>query len=406
MFRIKPSFVTGAAIGLALAGAGIGAASSFAQSHVKASAARITPSNLSIADFNKTQSAMADLKSLAKAGKGGVYLILPDTNTSARYTEFDAPYFKKAMHLAGVPSSDYGVQNAQHSDATFITDAQADVTKGAKVLLIDPEDPGTGATVYRYATAHGVKVIDYDRLTAGPYYVSFNNVHVGQLLGQGLVSCVARWMPHNSGLAHPKVIVMYGDPTDHNAALFGQGYNGVLNPLFSSGKWRKEATPAGTWTPATAETEFQAAFTAHPSSNALLAPNDENAAPIITYLQTQRVKPYTFPVTGQDATLVGLQNIVSGYQCGTVYKPIFLETEAAAALSLYLRAHKTPPKSLINGHTTNPNANNVSVPSVLDTPEWVTPQTMERTVVADGFVPASQICAGKYAADCRRYGIR
>ena len=118
------------------------------------------------------------------------------------------------------------------------------------------------------------------------------------------------------------------------------------------------------------------------------------------------MKPYTFPVTGQDATLVGLQNIVSGYQCGTVYKPIFLETEAAAALSLYLRAGKTPPKSLINGHTTNPNANNVSVPSVLDTPEWVTPQTMERTIVADGFVPASQICTGKYAADCRRYGIR
>jgi len=109
-------------------------------------------------------------------------------------------------------------------------------------------------------------------------------------------------------------------------------------------------------------------------------------------------------VTGQDATLVGLQNIISGYQCGTVYKPVFLEAQAAAALAMYLRAGVTPPKTLING-TTQDTVNNIAVPSILETPEWVTPANMEKTVVHDKFVPASQICAGGFAADCTKYKI-
>jgi D-xylose transport system substrate-binding protein len=222
------------------------------------------------------------------------------------------------------------------------------------------------------------------------------------------VSCVASWKKTNPSLANPKVIVMRGAPTDNNATLFFNGYNSILSPLFKSGKWADEANPAGTWTPSVAETEFQQAFTAHSTSNALLSPNDENASPIITYLKTQHVKPFTFPVTGQDATLLGLQAIISGYQCGTVYKPIFLEAEAGAALAIYLRAGQKPPASLLNGKTTNPNANNASVPSVLDTPEWVTPSNLESTIIKDKFVPASGtggLCVGAYAADCKKYGI-
>jgi D-xylose transport system substrate-binding protein len=196
---------------------------------------------------------------------------------------------------------------------------------------------------------------------------------------------------------------MRGDPTDNNATLFANGYFDILNPYFQSKGWTDLAQPAGTWTPATAETEFQQAFTANPSANALLSPNDENAAPIITYLKQQGVKPDTFPVTGQDATLVGLQNIISGYQCGTVYKPVFLEAQAAAALAMYLRAGLTPPKTLING-TTEDTVNNIAVPSILETPEWVTGSTMEKTIVHDKFVPASQICSG-FAAACKKYGI-
>ena len=149
---------------------------------------------------------------------------------------------------------------------------------------------------------------------------------------------------------------------------------------------------------------FQQALTAHPDINAAVVPNDENAAPIITYLKTLGIPANKFPITGQDATLVGIQNIISGYQCGTVYKPIYLEAQAATALALYLRAGKTAPAALVNGSTTD-TVSHVAVKSVLLTPEWVVPTTVESTVVKDGFVPASQICTGAYAADCTKYGI-
>jgi D-xylose transport system substrate-binding protein len=346
---------------------------------------------------------MATLKALAAKGKGNVGVILPDTVSSARYTEFDAPYLTEALTVAGLTPTQFSVVNAQGSDSTELTDAQEDITKGASVLIMDPLDSGVGAQIESYAKQHGVAVIDYDRLTLGgsrKYYVSFNNVYVGTLLGDGLKSCVASWK-----VSHPNVLVMYGAPTDNNATLFGQGYNAVLNPLFSSGGWSKVGSAAGTWDPPTAETEFQQQYTAHKNINALLSPNDENAAPIIHYLQTQHVKPYTFPVTGQDATLVGLQNILSGYQCGTVYKPIFLEAQAAAALALYLRAGDTPPKSLVNSSVTDPTGH-TTVPSVLLTPEWVTQTNMENTVIKDNFVPAQQLCVGSYAAECTKYGVK
>jgi D-xylose transport system substrate-binding protein len=354
------------------------------------------------AAFNRTFSEMALLKPLASQGKGNVAVILPDTVSSARYTEFDAPYLTKALEAGGLKSSQFSVQNAQGSDATELSYAQTAITKGASVLIMDPLDSGVGASIESYAKKHGAAVIDYDRLTLGgsrKYYVSFNNVHVGNLLGQGLVNCISGWH-----VTKPNVLEMYGAPTDNNATLFAQGYNQVMNPFFSSGKWTKVGNAAGTWDPPTALTEFEQQFTAHPNINAVLTPNDENAAPIITYLQRKGIKAKTFPVTGQDATLIGLQNILTGYQCGTVYKPIYLEAQAAAALAMYLRAGATPPKALVNGSVTDTVAH-ATVPSVLMAPEWVTPINMSSTVIADGFVPASQLCAGKFKAACTSAGI-
>ena len=356
---------------------------------------------ISAESFTNNFSSMSALASLGKSGKGKIAAILPDTTSSTRYVEFDQPDLRKAMIAAGVPASDIIIQNAQKSDQTFLTDAQTDITNGATVILSDPEDSGTGAQVEKYAAAHGVKVIDYDRLTLGgsrPYYVSFNNVTVGKVMGQGLVSCMQSW-----NVAKPQVIVMRGDPTDNNATLFFQGYNSVLAPLFSSGKWKDVANPAGTWDPPTAATEFEQAYTAH-HANAALIPNDENGAPIITYLKSHGVKPKAFPTTGQDATLTGLQNVLAGYQCGTVYKAVYKEASAAVALAVYLRAGKTPPASLLNGTTQDINEKK-AVPSVLLQPEWVTPSNMNSTVVKDNFVPASQLCAGAYAGDCKKYGI-
>jgi D-xylose transport system substrate-binding protein len=345
---------------------------------------------------------MSQLKGLASKGKGSIGVILPDTVTSARYTEFDAPYLSKALSTAGLSSSQFSVLNAQGSTSTEFTDAQEDITKGATVLIVDPLDSGTGARIESYAKQHGVAVIDYDRLTLGgsrSYYVSFNNVQVGTLIGQGLEACVTAW-----NVKSPNVLVMKGAPTDNNATLFAQGYDQVLASKFSGGGWKSVGQAAGTWDPPTAETEFQQQYTAHKTINSVLVPNDENAAPIIHYLQSLSVKPKTFPVTGQDATLVGLQNILAGYQCGTAYKPIYLEAQAAAALAMYLRAGDKPPAALANGSTPD-SQTKVDVPSVLLTPKWVTPSTMASTVIADQFVSAKQLCAGSYAADCSANNI-
>ena len=329
-------------------------------------------------------------------------MVLPDTVSSARYTEFDAPYLQKAFTTAGLTSSQFNIQNAGGSDQTELTDAEADITSGASVLVIDPLDSGVGAQIETYAKQHGVAVVDYDRLTLGgsrSYYVSFDNVKVGDLLGQGLVSCVSDW-----GISSPNVIEMKGAATDNNATLFAQGYDAVLDPLFTAGTWKKAAEPAGTWTPNVAQTEFEQALTANPSANAALLPNDGNAAPIITYLQQKGIQPKKFPTTGQDASLVGLQNVLAGYQCGTVYKPIYAEAQAAAALAIYLRAGQTPSSSLANGQTTD-STSSTQVPSVLLTPVWVTPTNMNSTVVADGFVTAAQLCTSAYQAACTAAGI-
>jgi D-xylose transport system substrate-binding protein len=346
---------------------------------------------------------MTQLKSLASAGKGKVAAILPDTTSSTRYVEFDQPDLKTALSKAGLSSSDIIIQNALGSDSTALTDAQSDITNGATVLLIDPSDSGVGTQIENYAKAHGVAVIDYDRLTLGgsrSYYVSFDNVKVGKVMGQGLVSCVAKWK-----VATPNVVVMHGDPTDNNATLFYTGYyDQVLKPLFASGKWKDVVNTAGTWDPPTALTEFEQAFTAHSNINSALIPNDETGAPIVTYLKGRHVKPDTFPTTGQDATLTGLQNVLSGYQCGTVYKPIYLEAQAAVALAMYLRAGKTPPASLANGSTQDTKTH-TAVPSVLLNPEWVTTDNMKDTIVKDNFVPTAQLCAGSYSAACKKAGI-
>jgi len=358
-----------------------------------------TPISISATAFTSDFSAMNALKPLTAQGKGKVAAILPDTTSSTRYVEFDAPYLKQAAAAAGLPSGDMTVENALGSDSTFVTDAESAITNGATVLLIDPEDAGTGTTVANYAKQHGVAVIDYDRLTAGPYYVSFNNVRVGQLIGSGFVSCVNAWH-----VSKPNVVVMHGSVTDNNATLFAEGYNGVLQPYFTSGKYVLVTRTAGTWMPPDALTEFEGAYTAHHNINSAVIPNDETGAPIISYLESHGVKPKTFPTTGQDATLTGLQNVLSGYQCGTVYKPIYLEAQAALALAVYARAGKTPPAALLNGSTVNP-ATHAGVPSVLESPEWVTPANMNDTIIKDHFAPAGQLCAGKYAADCKAAGI-
>jgi len=284
------------------------------------------------------------------------------------------------------------------------TQAEADINAGASVLLVDPLDPGSGAAIESKAKSAGVKVIDYDRLvTGGPadrYYVSFDNPKVGKLIGAGEVACLTAWK-----VPKPNILIMNGDPTDNNAKLFAQGYHSVVDPSFTSGKYVKVGEPAGTWVPATAATTFEQQYTAHPNINAVITPNDDNANAVISVLKKNNIPAKKFPTTGQDASLPGLQNILTGYQCGTVYKPIYLEAQAAAALALYLRAGQTPPALLANSVTMD-TVLGKNVKSVYTTPIWVTSQNMASTVVKDGAVKVTALCAGATASACTAAGIK
>ena len=154
-------------------------------------------------------------------------MILPDVTTSARYTSYDLPYLTQAFTAAGYATSDFKIDNASGTTNTEVAIAQADITAGAKVLLVDPLDGTTGQQIQALAAAAGIPYISYDRATfqgTTTYYVSFDNVQVGKLIGQGFMQCVTDW-----GVTSPKVFELDGgQDTDPNAIDFAKGYNSVI----------------------------------------------------------------------------------------------------------------------------------------------------------------------------------
>lgn len=373
------------------------------------------PSNVSVNSFNLNFDAMKSMKSVTKAGKGMVGVVLPDTTSSVRWVDFDAPYLKKAFQDAGYPSSDFKIDNAQGSDATQLADAQADVAAGATVLVVAPLDSTVGSQIQQYAQQHGVKFIAYDRAIftgTKTYYVSFDGKKVGEEIGQGFEQCVSSW-----NISKPQVFELDGgEDTDPNAVDFANGYNSViwnttktpLSPPMTNSKGYTlvgdQITPA--WVNATGGTIFQQQFTAHPTINATVEANDGLAQAVITDLKNAGVGAKKIPTTGQDATLQGMVNILQGFQCGSVYKPVYKEAEDAVTIATILRAGLTPPSRLLNGTTSPPpGAQGNTQPASLLTSTWVTTSNMESTVVKDQFVQASAICASAGASVCSQYGI-
>jgi D-xylose transport system substrate-binding protein len=373
------------------------------------------PSDLSVSSFDISFAEMGKLTGLTQAGKGLVGVILPDTTSSTRYVNFDAPYLSKAFQQAGYSSNQYKIDNAQGSDATELSDAQADISLGASVLVFDPIDSTVGAQVQQLASSHGVAVVSYDRATftgTNTYYVSFDNVQVGKLIGQGFQQCVASW-----GVSNPQVFELSGgEDTDPNAVSFAQGYNSVIwgqaqTPLPAGTKnsqgWTlvgEQITPG--WVNAQGATIFQQQFTAHKNINATVEANDGLANAVITDLKNAGVAAKKIPTTGQDATLQGMENVLQNYQCGSVYKPIYKEAQAAVALATILRANKTPPSSLVNSTTAPPKGvSGSSQPAVLLTPTWVTSSNMASTVIADKFVDAATLCTAVGTAACSAANI-
>ena len=402
----KSVALTGALLSLGLVVAVSGCSSSTTSSPTASATPKTSAAvpQISATEFTSDFALMKQLTGLASQGKGMVGVLLPDTTTSTRYVQYDAPYLKQAFAAAGLSSSNFKIDNASGSASTMQTQAEADISAGASVLLVDPLDPGSGAAIESKAKAAGVKVIDYDRLvTGGPadrYYVSFDNVKVGKLIGDGFVACTTAWK-----VTKPNILVMNGDPSDNNAKLFANGYHSVVDPKFTAGTYVKVGEPAGTWIPSIAATTFEQQYTAHPNINAVLTPNDDSANAVISVLKKNNIPAKKFPTTGQDASPPGLQNVLTGYQCGTVYKPIYLEAQAAAALALYLRAGVTPPATLANA-TTMDSVLKQAIKSVYTTPLWVTPANMAATVVKDGAVKVTALCAGATASACTAAGIK
>jgi len=374
------------------------------------------PAGLSVKSFNTSFAVMSKLKGLTAAGKGLVGVVLPDTTSSVRYVNADAPYLAKAFKAAGYKPSQYKIDNAQGIDATELAFVQSDISLGAKVLIVDPLDSTVGAQAQAYAHAHGVAFISYDRATfagTNTYYVSFDNVQVGKLIGQGLKSCVTSW-----GVSSPKVFQLNGgEDTDPNAVSFAQGYNSVIwgttNTPLSAGITNSsgytlvgdQITPG--WDNSKGAAIFTQQFTAHPEINATVEANDGLANAVITDLKNVGVGPKKIPTTGQDATLQGMINVLNGYQCGSVYKQVYNEAQDAVAMATILRAHRTPPSALVNSTTVSATGptKGLTEPASLLTPMWVNASNMASTVIKDKYISASTLCITVGSKACRAVGI-
>ncbi|HKC18661.1 MAG TPA: substrate-binding domain-containing protein [Candidatus Dormibacteraeota bacterium] len=372
------------------------------------------PSDLTVDSFDVNFTAMAKLKSVHDAGSGLVGVILPDTTSSVRYVTFDAPYLKTAFTDAGFSASEFKIDNAQGSDSTELAQAQADITQGAKVLVMDPIDSTVGTQIQQAAAAKGVKVISYDRATftgTNTYYVSFNNVNVGKLIGQGFLDCIKAW-----NVSNPQVFTLNGgEDTDPNAIDFAKGYNSVVwgdeVPQEQAGKSANGLTLVGDqvapgWDNSKGQTIFQQQYTAHKNINATIEANDGLANAVVTVLKQSGVAANKIPTTGQDASLQGIENILQGYQCGTVYKAVYVEAQGAVALATILRAGLTPPSALVNG-TTSPASGKPgnTQPAMLLTPMWVDKTKVASTVIKDNFVDKNALCQAVTQAVCTANGI-
>ena len=373
------------------------------------------PADLSISSFTQDFSYMPKLKDLVTAGKGMVGVILPDTTSSTRYVAYDQPYLKKAFDAAGYSSSQYKIDNAQGVEAQQFSLAQADITAGATVLIMDPLNSTVGTQIQTYAQQHGVKVISYDRATftgTSTYYVSFDNVQVGKLIGTGFKKCVTDWAVKN-----PQVFTLNGGQnSDPNAVSFAEGYNSVIwgdtvkqetvGKTNSDGYKLVGDQVATDWKNDVGGTIFQQAFTANPAINATVEANDGLANAVIQVLKNKNVKAKTIPTTGQDASLDGMVNVLTDYQCGSVYKAVYLEAQDAVALATVLRAGQTPPSGLVNGKTAPPtNVTGNEQPASLLVPQWVDKSNMASTVVKDAFVDKTALCSKAGAPACTAAGI-
>jgi len=340
------------------------------------------------------------------ATSGKIALLLPETKTT-RYESADRPYFE-AKFKQLCPNCQIIYSNANQDANTQLSQFEAGLTNGAKVVVLDPVDSAAAATMADRAQAQGVPIISYDRLitnsTGVNYYISFDNVKVGQLQAQSLVDEL-----NKLGKTKPQIVMINGSPTDNNAKLFKQGAHSVFDPLVQQGKLviaKEYDTPD--WSPDQAQNEMQQALTALGNKvDGVYCANDGTAGGAIAAMKAAGLSPLP-PVTGQDAELAAIQRILSGEQYMTVYKAIKPEAEAAAQLAYDLLSNPSSASSPMTPMTQGKTVNNgkKDVPSVLLTPVAVTKDNIKDTVIKDGFYTVQQVCIANLAQQCKAAGLQ
>lgn len=324
--------------------------------------------------------------------EGSIAVLLPDSRSSDRWENDDRRFLEAAFEEAEV---EFSIVNAEGDAQTQLTQAEQAITAGARVLLMVNLDSASGATIIELARENGVAIIDYDRLTIeGPgadFYVSFDGEAVGVIQGEGIVAAV-----EEAGLENPRVAVLNGSPTDNNATLFKNGYDSIINPLFESGEWIEvDDQSVPDWDNQEALLIFEQMLTAAEGEiDAAVAANDGLGGAVIAALENAGL-PF-IPVTGQDATVGGIQNILAGRQSMTVYKAIRAQAEAAAALAIaLLRGEDTD--ELVTSEVNNGTSD---IPSLLLVPVSVTADNIAETVIEDGFRTWEEICVGEFEEFC------
>jgi len=332
-------------------------------------------------------------------GGGGpkIALLLPE-NETPRYESDDRPDFEKAVEDK-CEDCEVLYSNAGGDASKQQSQAEAALTQGAEALVVDPMDSKSAAAIAEKAKAQNVPVVSYDRLIENAEidaYVSYVNEEVGELQGETL----AKKLKEDGSPSGP-VIMINGDPADPNAAQFKKGAHNALDK--AGVEIAKEYDTPG-WSAEAAQREAQQAITALGKDGfaGIYAANDDTGGGAIAAMKGAGINPSEKPVTGQDATVAGLQRVLAGQQFMTVYKEIEPEATIAAEIAIALAEGEGVPQDKITENVDNGAAD---IPSVLLKPIAVTKGNVKTTVVADGFVTAGELCTGSYKSACEEAGI-
>jgi D-xylose transport system substrate-binding protein len=326
-------------------------------------------------------------------GKGAkVGIILPDTTSSPRWVTADPTALAADCKKDNLNCD---IQNAGGSATKMKSIANQMTASGIKALMIVDLDQASGAEIEQAAKKAGLIVVDYDRLTpkgGADLYVSFDNVKVGVAQGTALTQC-----PQVKGLSAVQYVDIDGAPTDNNATLFAQGYDSVLS---KTAGWTRVAKQTGNWDGPTAGRVFNSMLGKSPNIKAVMVANDTMAGAVITDLTRQHLNGKV-AVSGQDASAAGLQQIMAGNQCFTIYKPS--SSEAGPAIDAITNlVNGTPPAT--NGTTKDP-MTGTEVPSILATPTVVTIANVADPINAS-YTPKNTVCTGAYVALCTKNGVK